>query len=326
MVANQNNQLVTVSPASADWNANSTALLAGNMGKSVNLTGATTKAFTVDLGSSEDIRRVSLYSTTATGTLTVYSTPVLSPANTLAWSELGTLTLLPGSPSSLEVAAQARYMKFIFSDDSQGVVASVGVFGELTFSGLRPAAVLQSDSVETSFSFNYATPATSFTIVDSTPAFDSAKLMALFDDDPATVLALAEPLSVVVDFGARRQIGSMLLSSTQANTASVVYGDSAAELAPKATTPSALQLPRMSAFRSIGAAGSLQGRFARISFGANPSIEGISFLGPILPTGLVFDRLPTPPSHREEVKHNPASDLPEVRSVLPRFLSPGGNE
>lgn len=330
MVANQNNQWVTVNPESIDWNANYSAVLAGDIGKNLDLTNAASKTFMVDLGQAETINRISLYSQSATGSVTVYSSPIFENNNSANWSELGTASISANSAASINASAEARYLKFEFSNNSTGIISSMGTFGNLTYSQLRAPATLQpTNTVAVTYSLNYATPATNFSVVSTTPAYSAEQVMALFDDDPATTFAITQPTSIVVDFGADRQINSLIVASNANTNTTVQYANSLEELKnaqpESVSNASSAKVEGMNAFRSMGANVTTSARFAQINLNTPASMNGISFVGPVLPEALVFNRNDEgTPANVAAGRTDPT--FPPVPPYVPKVISEGGNQ
>jgi len=289
MTSDANGQWVSVAPESLDWNTPYAAVLGGDIGKTVDL--SSTKMFIVDLGQVESIERFSLFSQSATGSLSVFSSPIFEAPDSANWSELGSLTLNAGQSSTLtSTPADARYLKFVFSGDSKGVIGSMGAFGPLTFNDVRPADVLQPENKqEIMYSMNYATPASDMTPLSSEPNQPTEALMALFDDDPATQLTISQPMKITVDMGANRQLESLHVSAGNGAPVSAQFANTLEEL---------------SAAKGVDAGnGSLttipepvNTRYAVITFnpasGNTANINGLSMVGPVDPAALVFERLP----------------------------------
>lgn len=287
MMQNAQGQWEAVAPENLDWNQPAAAALAGDIGKTVDL--SNTKMMVIDLGQVESVDRFSLFSNSATGSMTVYSSPIFEDPQTGKWSELGSLTLTPGQASSLSATpAEARFLKFVFSPNSQGVIGPMGAFGSLTYNDVRAADVLQPAQAQTQMmSLNYATPATSMTPMSSQPEMPAETLMTLFDDDPATQISVNEPTTITVDLGASRTVESQFASAT--GNAQVSYS-----ISPTLPSTASLALP----WRALGSGGSADApamtgqyvTFKIVPVGGPASINSLSLIGPVDPLALVFER------------------------------------
>lgn len=288
MVQNEDNAWVTVNPESIDWNANYSAVLAGDLGKSVNISEA--KTLLVDLGAPEAVNRFSIYATEAEGTLTVYGSPIYEEPTSGNWTELGTTQFNSQAPASITFNAEARYVMLAFSQQSTGTVDSMGIFGDTMVSQMQSPNNMQStDPLEMSFNMNYGTPATAFTIVSVTPASETETVWALFDDDPATQYNATQNTTIIADLGASRMLSKTVVNSSANGDVNIQFANELSEL----TTTTTTAVDGFTPFKSIGQMSPQSAQFAKISItpSAGPlSIGGISLIGPVLPNAFVFDR------------------------------------
>ncbi len=316
MTTDSSGAWTAIMPESIDWNASYAMVLAGDIGRSVDL--ATTKTFVIDLGYIEQTNRFSLFSRNASGTLSVYSSPVFEDPASEAWTQLGSLNMVPNQPASATWSdTEARYLKLVFSPESKGIVESMGLFGALTYNDVRGAETLQTGVMMPNFALNYATPATQMEIVQnpSDATIDPNALMALFDDDPASLLNIQGRTSVTVNLGDSREIETLAMLANNPNLgAEVQLGNELSDL-DQASPVNVKDLTTLSVPSQV--------HFARITF--NPSaptgVSGFSFVGPIDPNAFVFDRAPTGDTPTAGPRRpNP----PPVPPKPPRRISRGG--
>lgn len=317
MTVNAQGQWVTVAPDSLDWNAPYAAMLAGDVGKTVNL--SDTKTFVIDLGRVESVKSFSLFSETAQGSVTVFSSPIFEDPATGQWSELGSLTMNAGQSANLTATpADARYLKFVFTPDSQGTIGSMGAFGDITYNDVRaPDVTPVTSSVENAVSINYATPATQMVVVGSQPAQETDALMAMFDDEPSTQFNVTQPTTITLDLGTSREISSMALAGSGDTSATVKLGNSTEELS---AAPSA----QVGSNQPLVMDAPLQARYAQITLtptGNGSGVNGLSIIGQINPNSLVFDRDPLQDTAAVAGGANNPPPLPPVPPVVPRGVT-----
>jgi len=288
MVQNDDNTWVTVNPESIDWDANYSAVLAGDLGKSVDI--SQTKTLLVDLGAPEALNRFSLYAAEANGTLTVYGSPIYEDPTSGNWTELGTTAFNAQTPATITFNAEARYIMLAFSQQSTGTVDSMGIFGDTMLSQMQTPNNMQStDPLEMTFNMNYGTPATSFTIVSVTPASETEAIWALFDDDPATQYTVTAPTTIIADLGSSRMLSKTVVNSSANGNVNIQLANELSEF--NTTTTTAIE--GLAPFKSMGQMTPQTAQFAKITMtpsGAPFSVGGISVIGPVLPSALVFDR------------------------------------
>jgi hypothetical protein len=317
MTQSSNGTWVSVKADSIDWNAPYSSILSGDIGKNTDI--GANKLFVIDLGQIEQVNRFSLFSRTATGSVTVYSSPTFEDPTTGKWSELGTLKLSPENTSNLTAApADARYLKFVFSPDSQGFLGTAGVFGDLTYGDFRPSQVLQSPSTsQSTFSMNYATPITSLKVLSVDNGFKPEDTFAMFVDDPKNFFVINDPTHVLIDLGSTRQISSLYLSCSGDGSASVKLSENQEDIASKPTIPLVNNSP-VSLTKPVSV------RYAEITLlpGSPLNVNSLSFIGSVNPQSFVYERLPdvSTPANVTAGNFN-ANGLPPVNPITPLSVS-----
>ena len=277
-----------VTADSIDWNSPSAAILAGDVGKSVNLDGQ--KTFVIEMGQVESIERFSFFSESATGSVAIFTSPIFADPDTGKWTELGSMTLTPQQVATLtSVPTEARYLKLVFSPESKGMIGPMGAFGMLTYNDVHATDNPQANETQSKIlTLNYATPATQLVPMGSSPAQKPEDVMALFDDDAATQMTVTAPTQVTVDLGANRSIDTLAISSSTGSNVSMKFGGSMEDL-NSPTAPSGKTQGSSTKMQNP-----LSARFVQITLsptaGKPVSINGLSLVGPVTPEALVFDR------------------------------------